>query len=158
MAGAIQWFLNSNWQVDHWTFTDSSGAEYRLDNDISSGVWATSTDSATFVFDPNANKLYFPSGTSWYFGSCSTGNEGDESPTSSISKTGAVTNFSYVNSPPQVLSRTNPNGNSVGRVARMTLDGFGRTVKAEAGTGTYSNGTVSLTNVVSFTATTATSA
>ena len=64
-------------------------------------------------------------------------------PTSSTAKTGAVTYFSYVNSPAQVLAYTN------GRVTRTSLDGFGRTIKAESGTGTYSYGTVSMGTVVS---------
>src|SRR5450432_2686896 len=64
-------------------------------------------------------------------------------PASSTSKTGAVTYFNYINSPAQVLAYTN------GRVSRTTLDGFGRTIKAEAGTGTYSSGTVSMGTVLS---------
>ena len=39
-------------------------------------------------------------------------------PTSSTSKTGAVTYFNYANSPAAVITYTNPNSNSVGRVTR----------------------------------------
>lgn len=64
-------------------------------------------------------------------------------PASSTSKTGAVTYFTYGNVPPTVLAYTN------GRVSRTTLDGFGRTIKQESGTGTYTGGTVAMGTVVS---------
>ena len=65
-------------------------------------------------------------------------------PISSLSKPGAVTYFTYVNSPPQTLSYTNPTGNAVGRVSRLTLDGFGRAIKQEAGMGTLSGGVITV--------------
>jgi hypothetical protein len=84
-VGSIQQFLNGNWGVDHWTFTDSTGVEYRLDKQVNqdgtngsgTGIWATSTDSATFIYNSNSGQLYFPSGTVWSFGCTSLGNEGD---------------------------------------------------------------------------------
>ena len=87
-AGSIQQFVGANWQVDHWTFTDSSGAEYRLDRQVTqdgtatsttSGIWATTTDGATFLYNSSTNRLYFPSGMFWQFDCASLGNEGDYS-------------------------------------------------------------------------------
>ena len=68
-------------------------------------------------------------------------------PTSTTSKTGAVTYFNYT--PTAVITYTNPNINSVGRVTRTTLDGFGRPVMVETGTGTYSNSVITLSAWVS---------
>jgi len=87
-AGSIQMFLNDSWIVDHYTFTDSTGAQYRLRTQVVSiadqtptasntGIWATTTDSVPFIFDANTRKLYFPNGTWWFFGCTSFGNEGD---------------------------------------------------------------------------------
>ena len=70
-------------------------------------------------------------------------------PKSSTAKTGAVTYFAYGTN--QTLAYTNPTGNAVGRVSRVKLDGFGRAVKQEAGTGTYSSGSgaITLSTIVS---------
>ena len=72
-------------------------------------------------------------------------------PSTATSKTGAVTRFYYLNSPASVYAYTNPTNNAVGRVAKTTLDGFGRTIKQESGTGTYNsgNGSIALSTVVS---------
>jgi RHS repeat-associated protein len=89
LAGSIQMFANAAWGVDHWELTDSTGTQYRLDTQLISvanptpttsntGVWATTTDSGTFIYNANTNQLYFPSGTVWTFGCTSLGNEGDE--------------------------------------------------------------------------------
>ncbi|HXE64182.1 MAG TPA: hypothetical protein VN519_11620, partial [Bryobacteraceae bacterium] len=62
--------------VDHYVFTDSSGAEYRLDQNDGSGVWS-STQGIYVWFDSNANTLYFRNGTFWVMGATSGGSESD---------------------------------------------------------------------------------
>ena len=75
-AGSMQQYLGSNWLVDHWTFTDSTGTEYRLDKQVNqdgsnaggnTGIWASTTASAIFIYNSNTNRLYFPSGRYWQF-------------------------------------------------------------------------------------------
>jgi hypothetical protein len=85
-AGSMQQFINAQWGVDHWTFTDSTGTEYRLDQPVDingnfsygSGLWASNMDSSRFVYDSNTNRLHFPNGSFWQFDCISLGNEGDE--------------------------------------------------------------------------------
>ena len=60
LAGSMQLFDNSQWAFDHWTFTDSTGAEYRLDTQVNwdgtpapnTGVWRSSTDSTPILYEP----------------------------------------------------------------------------------------------------------
>ncbi len=61
--------------VDHFLFTDVSGAEYRLDVNTN-GIW-TSRESIYVEYDSNAGRLYFPDGTFWAFGCTSGGTEQD---------------------------------------------------------------------------------
>ena len=49
--------------VQYYVYTDSTGAEYRLDQN-SSGVW-TSLESVYVAYDALAAKLYFPDGSFW---------------------------------------------------------------------------------------------
>ena len=76
MAGSITpAFNNQTFVVDHYTFTDSSGAEYRLD--VNNGnVW-TSKESIYVTFDANTDKLWFQNGSFWYMGCVSGGEEQD---------------------------------------------------------------------------------
>lgn len=61
--------------VDHYAFTDSSGAEYRLDQN-SGGVW--SSKQGVYVwFDANLNTLHFRDGTFWIMGTVTGGAEAD---------------------------------------------------------------------------------
>jgi YD repeat-containing protein len=75
LAGSLTPYWSSYWTVDHWGFTDSTGAEYRLTND-SSGVW-TSTESIYLSYDSNAGILHFPDGSFWVMGAVSGGAEQD---------------------------------------------------------------------------------
>ena len=76
MAGSVTpSFDNTTYVVDHWTFTDSTGAEYRLDVNTG-GVW-TSKEGVYVSFDANTNKLWFNNGTFWYMGCISGGDEQD---------------------------------------------------------------------------------
>ncbi len=61
--------------IDHYLFTDASGAEYRLDVNTN-GIW-TSRESIYMEWDANAGRLYFPDGTYWVFGCISGGTEQD---------------------------------------------------------------------------------
>ncbi len=61
--------------VDHYLFTDSSGAEYRMDQNTN-GVW-TSKEGIYASYDSNSQRLYFPDGTFWVFGAVSAGTEED---------------------------------------------------------------------------------
>ena len=65
LAGAITpiW---ANSIIDHYLYTDSTGAEYRLDQN-SGSLW-TSTQGIYVTFDANTNILHFNDGTSWTFG------------------------------------------------------------------------------------------
>ena len=86
-AGSMQLYFNAQWGYDHWTFTDSTGAEYRLDQQVDpatglaspgSNVWVSSTDGVAVLYDANLRRLYFPSGIFWQFDCASQGIEGDE--------------------------------------------------------------------------------
>ena len=70
-------------------------------------------------------------------------------PKQSTSKIGATTYFNYTTS--AVISYTNPNLTGAGRVTRTTLDGFGRTMTVETGTGSrdVNTGVITLSSWVS---------
>ena len=59
--------------VDHYLFTDGSGAEYRL-NVNTNGVWSSS-ESIYVWFDSNTDRLHFSDGSFWVMGCTSAGTE-----------------------------------------------------------------------------------
>ncbi len=59
----------------YYLFTDSTGAQYRLDQD-NNGVWRSKA-GVYMAFDENAGILHFPNGTRWFFGCVSAGTEPD---------------------------------------------------------------------------------
>ena len=61
--------------VDHYVYTDSTGAEYRLDVNAG-GVWS-STKGIYVWFDSNTNILHFRNGMFWVMGCTSGGLEPD---------------------------------------------------------------------------------
>jgi RHS repeat-associated protein len=61
--------------IDHYVYTDSSGAEYRLDHSVNN-VW-TSTEGIYVSYDVNARRLSFNDGTFWVMGCTSAGTEED---------------------------------------------------------------------------------
>jgi RHS repeat-associated protein len=75
LAGSLTPIWGINWALDHYLFTDSTGAEYRLDQN-SNNVW-TSKDSTYVAYDANAGRLWFPNGAFWLFGCTSAGSEQD---------------------------------------------------------------------------------
>ena len=75
MAGSILPVHKAFFEVAFYIFTDSTGAEYRLD--VNTGnVWTTK--EGVFVsYDANAQRLYFNDGSFWYMGAESGGTEFD---------------------------------------------------------------------------------
>jgi YD repeat-containing protein len=76
-AGSLTQYSTGIWgQVDHYVFTDSTGAEYKLYQNGSTGLW-TSTESIYATYDSNANILHFNDGSFWIMGCISGGEEPD---------------------------------------------------------------------------------
>ena len=75
MAGSLTPYWNGYFVLDHYTFTDATGAQYQL-NVNNGNVW-TSTQSIYLAYDANAGILHFPDGTFWVFGCESAGTEQD---------------------------------------------------------------------------------
>ncbi|MGA2882186.1 MAG: hypothetical protein ABSG13_24810 [Bryobacteraceae bacterium] len=67
--------LNGPSGVNEYLFTDSTGAQYHL-NQNSGGVWS-SLESVYVSYDSNAGKLHFNDGSFWVMGSTSAGTEWD---------------------------------------------------------------------------------
>ena len=74
-AGSLAAIWSDPVTVHHYVFTDASGGEYRLDVN-NNGFW-TSRDSIHLTYDALRNRLYFPDGSFWVFGACSSGAEDD---------------------------------------------------------------------------------
>jgi hypothetical protein len=74
-AGSLRGFYATTYAVDHYLFTDATGAEYRLTVN-NSGVWS-STEGIYVQYDSNANRLYFRDGSFWVMGDTSGGTEDD---------------------------------------------------------------------------------
>ena len=77
-AGSIVPVVSPSGPVDHYLFTDGTGAEYSLNVKTGSGlgVW-TSQEGIYISFDANANSLFFPDGSGWLMGSVSSSGEQD---------------------------------------------------------------------------------
>ena len=77
--GSITPFWNGTYytQLDHYTFVDSSGAEYRLYKDPSHPTLYISKESIYVTFDSNTNRLWFNNGTFWAMNCVSGGTESD---------------------------------------------------------------------------------
>ena len=68
MAGSITPYWDGCCTVDHYTYADSTGAEYILSVNTN-GIW-TSAETGVYVeYNAAAKRLYFPSGMFWYMGS-----------------------------------------------------------------------------------------
>ena len=74
-AGSLTPYMAYPWFLDHYTFVDATGAEYRLDQ-YNSGVWS-STESLYVWYDSNTNILHFRDGSYWIMGCTSGGTEPD---------------------------------------------------------------------------------
>jgi YD repeat-containing protein len=75
MAGSVTPYWWGWGSLDHYVFTDASGAEYRLDVNTN-GVW-TSRESTYVSYDANTQRLYFTDGSFWVMGAVSAGTEED---------------------------------------------------------------------------------
>jgi hypothetical protein len=76
-AGSLTPVYDGIYQLDHYEFVDSTGAEYRLDQNVQgSPVWS-SAQSIYVYYDSNAGRLYFQDGSFWSFGCTSAGTEQD---------------------------------------------------------------------------------
>jgi hypothetical protein len=75
LAGSITPIYLGSWAIHHYIYTDSTGAEYRLDVN-NGGVW-TSREGFYGSFDANTWYLYFPDGSKWQMYSQSGGYEED---------------------------------------------------------------------------------
>ncbi|MCC7496339.1 MAG: hypothetical protein IT160_02100 [Bryobacterales bacterium] len=75
MAGSITPVYSTSWALHHFVYTDSSGAEYRL-NVNDSGIWR-STEAVYVYYDPSVRRLYFADGSYWIMGTISGGQESD---------------------------------------------------------------------------------
>jgi hypothetical protein len=74
-AGSLTPAWTGQHVLSYYCFTDSSGAEYRL-NQNNSGIW-TSVESVYVTYNANTNTLYFRDGSFWIMNSTSTSNEPD---------------------------------------------------------------------------------
>ncbi len=75
MVGSIAAYWSDPYTIDHYVFTDSSGADYALRVNTN-GIW-TSTEGIYISYDPNGQKLSFPDGSVWTMGCVSGGSEPD---------------------------------------------------------------------------------
>ena len=75
MAGSITPYWATFGTLDHYIFTDSTGAEYRLEINTN-GIW-TSRQGIYAAYDAANQILYFPDGSFWAMGCTSAGNESD---------------------------------------------------------------------------------
>ncbi len=76
LAGSITPYYSDWWGLHHYLFTDSTGAEYRLNQQDANGIWY-SQEGIYVRYDPVKNQLYFPDGSFWEFGAQSAGLEED---------------------------------------------------------------------------------
>ena len=76
LAGSLTPFYRDYWTLDHYLFTDGTGAEYRLDVANGDGTWQ-SKQGIYLYYDPSTLRLYFRDGTFWVMGSASSGTEQD---------------------------------------------------------------------------------
>lgn len=74
LAGALTPIWSGS-QISYYLYTDSTGAEYKLDVQ-SDGVWRSR--EGTYVFyDASADRLYFPDGSFWQMGAVTSSGEPD---------------------------------------------------------------------------------
>lgn len=75
-AGSVTpYYFSSSWGIDHYVFTDATGAQYRLTTN-NNGIWS-STEAIYVWFDANASILHFRDGSFWTMECVSGGFEAD---------------------------------------------------------------------------------
>ena len=75
MLGSITPYWSDFFTLHHYIYTDSTGAEYRLDVN-SNNVWR-SQEGIYVWYDAGTSRLYFRDGTFWVMGAVSAGTEQD---------------------------------------------------------------------------------
>ncbi|MFN0104740.1 MAG: hypothetical protein ACKV2U_21960 [Bryobacteraceae bacterium] len=75
LVGSLTPVYSSWWTVNHYLYTDNTGAEYRLDTNAG-GVW-TSKEGIFLSYDSATGRLYYPGGNFWEFGCVANGTEAD---------------------------------------------------------------------------------
>ncbi len=75
LAGSLMPVFSDLLTIHHYVFTDSTGAEYRLEVN-NGGVW-TSRESNYVIYDANQAKLFFTDGSVWEMNCLSGGSEAD---------------------------------------------------------------------------------
>jgi len=75
MAGSIAPYWSDVYTLLYYIFTDSTGAEYKLDTNTN-GIW-TSSQGIYLTYDGANQLLYFPDGSFWKMGCASAGTEPD---------------------------------------------------------------------------------
>ncbi|MBI4892181.1 MAG: hypothetical protein HY821_16255, partial [Acidobacteria bacterium] len=96
MAGQIRPHYTDTWNIHHWTYVDSTGAEYRLDQ-YSGGKWR-SKEPVYVVWDDAMHRLLFPDGSYWNFYCVSGAGEADRGtyyPTAFVDRNGNLTGIEY---------------------------------------------------------------
>jgi RHS repeat-associated protein len=76
MAGSITPVFSSPQTLSYFLFTDSTGAQYQLNQTSGDNVW-TSQNSIYLKFNANTNVLYFSNGAHWTFDCISAASEPD---------------------------------------------------------------------------------
>jgi len=77
IAGSLTPIWQNSFQLDHFIYTDSTGAEYRLDQyDAPNCMW-TSLEGVHVGYNSCMNRLYFPDGSFWSMAAASAGIEQD---------------------------------------------------------------------------------
>ncbi len=75
LAGSLTPIWANQTTLSYYSFVDSTGAEYRL-NQNNNGIW-TSIESIYVTFNSNTNTLYFRDGSFWVLGCTSATSEAD---------------------------------------------------------------------------------
>ncbi len=76
MAGSITPYWSGYYTLDHYIYTDSTGAEYVLGLNTN-GIWSSTGTGVYVEYDSAAQRLYFPDGHFWIMGATSSGLEDD---------------------------------------------------------------------------------
>ena len=97
LIGSIMPVYNGVWTLDHYVYTDSTGAQYRLDTK-EDGLWRSS-EGVYVRYDDTKNWLIFPDGHFLEMGVVSQGGEWDAGtryPSRMIDTSGNYLRFSYM--------------------------------------------------------------
>ncbi|HYL35376.1 MAG TPA: hypothetical protein VEV17_05650, partial [Bryobacteraceae bacterium] len=144
-AGSLTPVYKDYWDVDHYLYIDSTGAEYRLDQN-NGGVWS-SKEGIYVYYDSSTGLLHFRDGSFWVLGSLSSGTEQDSGtmyPTQIEDANGNQINITYNNGDGVTWTNSSSRINTVADVRRGGANTY---------TFTYTNDTIphlaSISNAIS---------